>query len=374
MNSITAKRDPVRGKKGLLITLEFPPQIGGVSTYLSGLFWHFPHGTLKVLSSGTGEVNFPHPIIRKELYFKRIWPRWLAAFFAAAKIVQQEPIGDIYISHVLPMGYVAILLKIFYKIPYTIFFHGMDVRLAGKSWWKKFWLKMILRQAKMVFANSEFTKKEILWSMSPVALKIAVVSPSPKIFPKTVLSRNQDIILTVARLVPRKGLDLGIAAFSLIQKKVPNAKYYIIGNGPEMGRLEAQIQQLGLQDSVHLMGAVPDATLYEFYNKASLFLFPVRGEDADVEGFGIAPLEASSYGIPVIAAKSGGVSEAVKDGETGILVPPGNVEALAQTAIFLLSNPELAKKLGEAGRVWAETFKPEAQFAKLSSFLWPELQ
>lgn len=359
-------------KKGLLITLEFPPVLGGISTYLSELFRHFPHGTLKVLAPGEGEANYPHPIIRKNLYFKRIWPKWLAAFFRAARIVRQEQLGHVYISHILPMGYVALLLKIFYKTTYTVFLHGMDVRLAAAGKWKKFWLKIILRRALLVVANSAFTRGEVEKIISLAKLKIEVVNPPPKVYPPSEESSGhlrEPIILSVARLVPRKGIDLGIEAFSKILNAVPNVKYYIVGDGPEAPRLKAQIDSLGLSSRVHMLGNVPDVTLSELYSRASVFLFPVRDLPGDAEGFGIASLEASAHGTPVIASNTGGVGESVQDGLTGILIPPGNVRAIEETVIFILKNPHIAKEMGEAGRKWAERFRPEAQVEKLMSLI-----
>ena len=128
-------------------------------------------------------------------------------------------------------------------------------------------------------------------------------------------------------------------------------------------------QLVGLKGSVSLLGSVPDATLAEFYSRASVFLFPVREIGSDVEGFGISPLEANAHGIPVIAGRSGGVTEAVAHGETGILIPPGKVDAIYETTVFLLKNKEVARKMGEAGRLRAEKFKPELQTEKLLNYL-----
>ncbi len=356
-------------KKELLITLEFPPDIGGVSTYLSELFRAFPVGTIKILTMPGKELVYPHAIIRKDFYFKKFWPKWLKALIVTLKLCRNENIGRIYVSHILPIGYIAYVTKKFLGIPYVVFFHGLDVRLAKAEKWKKYWFKKIVREAEFVIANSVYTKDEILNSIKPFKRAIGVIQPSPKIIKIVKETRDKPIILSVSRLVPRKGLDLAIAAMPSILSKISNAKYYIIGDGPERSRLQAQINLLKLQESVILLGNVPDATLTEFYGRATLFLFPVREIGADIEGFGIAPLEAGSCGIPVVAGRSGGVSEAVAHGETGILIPPGNIDAIYETAVFLLKNKEVAKKMGEAGRARAELFKPELQTKKLLSYL-----
>ena len=356
-------------EKELLITLEFPPDIGGVSTYLSELFRGWPAGNIKILTTPGKEIAYPHAVIRKNFYFKNFWPRWSKALLITLKICKNENVRRIYISHVLPMGYIAYAAKKLLGIPYVIFFHGLDVRLAKTKTWKRYWFKKIVREAEAIVANSVYTKDEILESLKPLKRAIGVVQPSPKTVKIVKEIRDKPIILSVARLVPRKGIDLAIAAFPKILAEIPDAKYFIIGDGPERLRLQAQIIALNLQESVSLLGLVPDATLAEFYGRTSVFLFPVREIGADVEGFGIAPLEASAHGIPVIAGRSGGVAEAVAHGLTGILIPPGNVEAIRETVIFLLKNKDVAVKMGEAGRKRAENFKPELQMKKLLSYL-----
>lgn len=360
----------MRQEKELLITLEFPPDIGGISTYLSELFRGFPVGNLKILTAPGKEIAYPHAIIRKNFYFKNFWPRWFKALLITLKICKSENIKRIYISHILPMGYIAYAAKMLLGIPYVIFFHGLDVRLAKASAWKRSWFKSIVREAEAIIANSVYTKDEILKNLKPFKRAIEVIQPPPKTMKSITEVRDKPIILSVARLVPRKGIDLAIAAFPKIISKIPDARYYIIGDGPERARLQAQIASLKLQESVILLGLVPDATLAEFYGRASVFLFPVREIGADVEGFGIAPLEASAHGVPVVASKSGGVEEVVGDGVTGILVPPGDVLALAEASIFILKNPALSKAMSEAGIKWGAKFNPEAQTQKLRSILW----
>lgn len=363
----------MKEKKELLLTLEFPPEVGGVATYLSGLFRNFPIGSLKVMApTSGGDIHYPHQILREDFFYKIFWPRWFKIFFKLIKLNRREKILRLYISHILPMGYVAYLLKIIFRIPYVIFFHGLDVRFAGAHRWKKYWLRNIINRAEAVIANSEYTKNEILKAISPRHLKIKVITPSPKFFGNTVWRDREPLILSVARLVPRKGLDIALKSFAKIKEQIPEAKYFIVGDGPEQGRLRSLIDSLSLKESARLLGAVPEETLAKLYRRAALFLFPVREFSYDVEGFGIAPLEASAHGVPVVASKSGGVGEAVSDGVTGILVPPDNVDALTEASIFILKNPALSKTMSEAGIRWGAKFSSEAQTRKLMSIVWPE--
>lgn len=360
----------MKEKKELLLTLEFIPEVGGVATYLSGLFRNFPIGSLKILAPISGDIHYPHQVLREDFFYKRFWPRWLKIFFKLMELNRHEKISRLYISHVLPLGYVAYLLKIICRIPYVIFFHGLDVRFAGANRWKKYWTRNIINRAEAVIANSEYTKKEILKIIVPRYRAIEVIAPSPKFFGNMALRDKELLIISVARLVPRKGLDIALKSFAKIKEQIPEIKYFIVGDGPERGLLYSLIDSLSLKESVRLLGAVPDATLSELYGRASLFLFPVREFSDDVEGFGIAPLEASAHGVPVVASKIGGVEEAVNDGVTGILVPPGNVDALTEASIFILKNPALAKAMSEAGIKWGAKFNSEAQTQKLRSIVW----
>jgi phosphatidylinositol alpha-1,6-mannosyltransferase len=120
--------------------------------------------------------------------------------------------------------------------------------------------------------------------------------------------------------------------------------------------LEGIAAALGVADVVEFLGQVPDEAMGETYSRAHVFVLPAREEarGSDVEGFGIVCLEASASGLPVVAGMSGGVPEAVQDGQTGILVSPGDAEGLARTILRLLSDSGLREQMGVAGRQWVE--------------------
>jgi phosphatidylinositol alpha-1,6-mannosyltransferase len=131
----------------------------------------------------------------------------------------------------------------------------------------------------------------------------------------------------------------------------------IVGDGPDRPRLQSLVQALKLQNVVSFRGEVTDAQLLATYHQAHIFVMPVREEQqaASVEGFGIVYLEASACSLPVIAGRSGGAIEAVRDGQTGYLVEPRDPEALAKKVLTLLQNAELRQQMGQNGRRWVET-------------------
>lgn len=158
------------------------------------------------------------------------------------------------------------------------------------------------------------------------------------------------MLLTVGRLVPRKGIDTVLEALPTIADSAPDVHYVIAGTGPDQSRLKSMVERLGLQSRVHFVGYVDHDQLPAYYSAADVFVMPARNNPPDVEGFGIVFLEANACGTPVIGARSGGITDAIQDGETGFLVPPDDPSALATSAITLLTNPTEANALGKRGR------------------------
>lgn len=161
---------------------------------------------------------------------------------------------------------------------------------------------------------------------------------------------DRKVLLTVGRLVQRKGLDTTIRALPHLVDRHPDLLYLIAGSGPDRERLEALVRERHLQEHVRFLGRVPYEELPLYYNACDLFVMPSRLTPPDVEGFGIVFLEANACGRPVIGARTGGIPDAVREGETGLLVPPDTPQALASALDRLLSDTDLAARLGEAGR------------------------
>jgi len=354
--------------KSLLVTLDYPPQVGGVAVYYEHLVKEFPNGDVLVLT--VDEINgqkIPEQdgIIRHRLLFKSklFWPKWLPLLWQIWKIVRQNKIKMIQVGQILPVGTAVFILNKFFKIPYMVYCHGMDVMTAAQSPRKKRLALKILKNAEFIVANSEFTKEKIL-EYGARAQDVAVVYPCPnmKLRRKVLLQeidalkskynlRDKKIILTAGRLVERKGHDVVLGALHKLKEFVPEAYYAIIGEGPMEGVIKQMIKTLGLENSVTLIGKVSDYELAVWYEVCDVFVMISRQlKNEDAEGFGIVYLEANMFGKPVIAGKSGGVAEAVLDNETGILVEPTNPHEILSAMEKLLKNPEKARQLGENGR------------------------
>jgi len=145
-----------------------------------------------------------------------------------------------------------------------------------------------------------------------------------------------------------------IAALPRIRQAIPDVRYLVVGDGPDRPRLEALAQAHGVAAHVLFRGYVPEAQLPQVYHEADLFVLLSREEAGNIEGFGIVLLEAAASGLPTIAAQSGGMPEAMRDGSTGVVVPPNDIETIAARTIELLQSPETRHAMGQAGRRWVE--------------------
>jgi phosphatidylinositol alpha-1,6-mannosyltransferase len=164
--------------------------------------------------------------------------------------------------------------------------------------------------------------------------------------------KDRPLIVTVGRLVPRKGQDQLIEVLPAIRKRVKDAALVVIGEGPYRAKLEAKIRELNLSEHVRMVGRVPLADLPLYLSAGQVFAMPSRNRlgGLEVEGLGIVYLEASACGVPVIAGNSGGAPDAVREGITGFVVDGQDRGALVERIVTLLEDQELAIRMGNAGR------------------------
>jgi glycosyltransferase involved in cell wall biosynthesis len=164
------------------------------------------------------------------------------------------------------------------------------------------------------------------------------------------------LVAFAGRLVPEKGVDVLIRAFAIVARRIADARLVLAGAGPERARLERLTAELGLGERVRMTGHIERATLESLCAQAWVQVVPSRW----AEPFGYVVAEAMMRGTPVIASGSGGPAEIVRDGETGLLVPSGDVDALAEALVRLLQDRALAQRIGSAGRAFARAHLGEA--------------
>ncbi|MDP3964161.1 MAG: glycosyltransferase family 4 protein [bacterium] len=355
-------------KRTLFVTLDFPPRRGGVARYYDNLVKGFPAEDLVVLAppeagSEQWDAKQSYKIIRAKLVSRIpwIWPRWLPTVFLLLRIIDEEKIQSIHVGQVLPLGTAAAFVSGLKRLPFFIYTHGLDVTLPQAQPRKKGLMKDALKRARLLFANSLYTKKEII-SLGLPDRKIEVLTPGCEInteidpdLAQNIKTRYQLegrwILLTVGRLEERKGHDQIIRAVSRLRALIPHLTYCIVGEGPDDQRLRAIAKEEKVADRVVFAGSVADEELSAWYSLASVFIMVPRVlANRDVEGFGIVYLEAGAFALPVIGGRSGGVSEAILERETGLLVDPYNVHEIAGAIGRLHEEPDFATKLGQKGK------------------------
>ena len=254
-------------------------------------------------------------------------------------------------------GLAAFLINKITGVPYVVFAHGLDVYAPQKSPKTLRLMKLVLKNASVVVANSGFTKT-LVEKVEPRA-KALVIHPItyPKRFVpgpprKSKVCEGKKVILAVGRLVSSKNHKMVIMAMSEVVRIFPDTVYLIIGEGPEEKTLKDLALALGLEDKVVFLSNVKDNELAPYYRSCDIFVLASKEipDHGEVEGFGIVFLEAGFYAKPVIGGRSGGIPDAVVDGVTGILVDPDSEHAIASAILRLLTEIGLAKEMGENGR------------------------
>lgn len=213
-------------------------------------------------------------------------------------------------------------------------------------------MKGILEQARLVTAVSQAMRENICEYFPMHADKIHVVMnalPAPGINPAPP-AFDPPVFLFAGRLLQDKGVETLLRAFAMVHQTDPSARLIYSGDGPEREHLQILTGELGVAESVEFPGWVHPEKLITMMGQASVVVVPSNRK----EPFGLVALQGSQAGRPVIASRDGGLPEIVLDGETGLLVEPGDVAALANSMQWLISQPERATSMGRAGRERAE--------------------
>jgi len=233
-------------------------------------------------------------------------------------------------------------------------FYGVELRwVKGALPFLKGFLAWAARRSDRVVAISHYTAGELRELVDVPIEVIPYTTSLPEVAPVPV-SATQDgtgPVLFVGRLVERKGVAHLIEAIARLGPAAGAPRLEIVGEGPERPGLEALAQRLGVANRVVFRGKIPADELQASYARAAVCVLPsVLDARGDTEGLGVVLLEAMNHGTPVIASRVGGIPDIVEDGVSGLLVPPGDADALAAAIRRVRDDPALARRLGEAGR------------------------
>ncbi|MEO2205060.1 glycosyltransferase family 4 protein [Paenibacillus pabuli] len=362
--------------KKVFVAIDFPPEKGGIHDYAYGLISQMPAEETTVLTNKIKnteqarqfdeEAEFE--IIRKRIFWNSnkvlLLISQLILMIQLVVLKWRKKTDEIHFINVFPVGIAGPVMKTCFGTRYFTYVHGLDVMGMQNS--KLFPVLMyILRRSDKVIANSQYTRSRLI-ELGIREERIVIIPPGLNIGKlKSAASEEEDVrnkyglhgkkvLITVSRLVERKGHDITLRAIRHVTQHIPHLKYVICGEGPYRSELERLVGLYALEDVVVFTGGIPDHELHQLYQCSDLFIMPSRDikEKGDVEGFGIVFLEANYYRLPVIGGNSGGIPDAVRDRVTGYLVDPLDESEIADRIEQLVVDEELAQKLGENGHDW----------------------
>ena len=356
-------------KKVLLVTNDLGPRAGGIETFVLGLIEGLPKDSLIIYtSSQKGDKAFDAQLLEK---FGAVVIRDRAKMLLptpritrkAVKILKQQQIKNVWFGAAAPLALMAGKLRSAGASNIVALTHGHEV------WWAKIpilksLLKKIIKDVDHLGYLGDFTKGEIakICNQPQKFLQIAPGIDTEHFAPKTARGDliekyrldGRRVIVSVGRLVHRKGQDELVKAMPKILEQFPDAILLFVGEGPIKQMLFNSAKQLGVLPKVVFAGRVSHHDLPDYICLGEIFAMPVRSRFSglEVEGLGIVYLEASACGLPVIVGNSGGAVDAVLDKKTGLLVDGTKSDQIADAICELLANPERAKQMGAAGRDW----------------------
>jgi phosphatidyl-myo-inositol dimannoside synthase len=361
----------------LVVTNHFPPRVGGVERFVHDLVRHLPPDRVSVLAprrAGCREFDAGQPY--------RVY-RWGGTYLApipqavdrVETLVRETGAEMVLFGHVVPLGWMGPWLRDRCGVSYAALTHGAEPLVARLPSASRL-LRRVFAQAEVAFSVSR-VMQELMRRAVPDGVPVALLPPGadaerfhPDVDPAPALDRfgltGRPVVLSVSRLVRRKGQDVLIRAWPRVLRRFPEAALLLVGDGPQRGRLHRMVEHRGLEGSVIFAGSLrmSDPLLPSLYTAARVFAMPCRSRvlGFELEAFGIVYLEAAAAGRPAIAGDSGGAGEAVLHGETGLVVDGRAVEETAGAIIDLLEDEVRAKAMGLAGRARVER-----------EFAWPRI-
>ena len=370
----------------LLVTNDFPPRPGGIQSYLHALAGQLPPGDLVVYAPrwrGDSHEKFDaaqkFEVVRHRTTLMLPTPDVIKR---AGELLRTHGCDTVWFGAAAPLAVMTPRLRRAGAERVLASTHGHEVGWSMLPGSRQA-LRRIGDSTDVVTYVSKYTRGRFAAAFGPeAALEYLPPGVNPDEFRPDPAARaelraryglgDRPTVLCLSRLVPRKGQDMLIVAMSEIREKIDGAVLVIAGSGPHETRLRALTDALGLQDSVKFTGRVPSGELAAHHTIADVFAMPcrTRGAGLDVEGLGIVYLEASATGVPVVAGRSGGAPETVREGETGLVVHGRSITEITGALTELLADPDRAAAMGAAGRAWVEqNWHWDRQGARLKQLL-----
>jgi phosphatidylinositol alpha-1,6-mannosyltransferase len=363
----------------IITTRSYPPEVGGMQSLMGGLAIHLNNlHPIKVLANSfSGDENYDkkNNFETNRMGGLKILKKY-RKFNLLKEVIKNNSVEAIVADHWKSIE--LITENISDKIPILCLIHGKEINHPLGSFVNKRSLNS-LAKAKYIIANSEFTKK-LATEKGFDHTKIHVINPGinePQAISSEADQQAKEMfgysdikIITVSRFDKRKGIDFSLLALKNIQAIYPNFKYIIAGNGDEEKNLKKTTKTLNLENNVIFLKNISFELKNALLKNSNIFLMPARIEGTSVEGFGISYIEAASYGIPSIAGKDGGASDAVQHNKTGLLCNGHDHSEIYDTLKNIIQNKKylgLGKNAKEFSKqfYWKEIIKKYANLLSL---------
>ena len=340
----------------LVLTWDFPPARGGIQIWMYQLARRLPNADVTVLApSALGSRAFDQGSgvqVRRVggAGFGPVLWLWRLSLAVLRACVSRKP--DVVVCGHVVVAPAALLARALFGVPCVVFAYAYEIRRRRR----RAVVGRLLRSADAVLAISAFTRSRVLeHRVAPERIHMLHPGVDPDRFtPNTNrIDGTQPTLLSVARLTELyKGHDTAIRALPLIKAKCGDVRYVLAGDGPLRDYLTRVARSVGVEQNVVFLGDVADESLGDLYRSSDVVVLLSRESTSEggAEGFGIVCLEAAACGKPVVAGRSGGLPDAVSDGETGLVVDPQDLGAVAEAIVSLLEDGALARRLGDAGR------------------------
>lgn len=340
----------------LLVTNDFLPDVGGIQHYVAQIAARLPGvAVLAPAHPDADDGALPYPVHRGPRRY--LWPTSTArrALRAAVDAHRASVVVFMAPAPLTPLGPAA-------GVPWAVCTHGAELVLPARIPGARQVVATVLRRADRLFAVSGYTAAVLRDLVGPDGPHVGLLRNGvdlerfhPDVDAAAVRARHhlgdRPVVVTVGRLVPRKGQDQLIRALPLVRAAVGDVHLLIVGDGRDRRRLE-RLARRHAPRKVHFAGRVEQPELPAHHRAGTVFAHPNRSRwgGLEQEGFGVVFLEAQACGVPVIAGRSGGSPEALDDGVTGLLVDGTDVGHVAEGLIALLRSPTTAARMGAAAR------------------------
>jgi len=348
----------------LEITNDFPPTLGGIENYIYSLLQRWHPLEVKVLTRwvpGCEEfdkgldlevIRMPVGTLLPDI---RTWKQ-------AKGLVRSFRPEMVHFASSLPLGLLGLRLQKVFGVPYSVTVHGGEFMLPSRLPLARGALRRVVGEAFVVLAQSSFSEKIVsrFFEVPPPIRRVTCGVDIYRIdnaIPMPSVPKDGPVVLSVSRLVARKGPATLIRAMPSILEDHPTTTAVIVGGGPDEKRLKSLARELFVDDSVLFAGPQPWETIPRWYAAADIFALPTRERfgGVETEGLPLVYVEAAAAGLPIIGGRAGGVADAVRHEETGLLVDGSDPDETAAAIGRLLSDPQEMSRMGAAARKMAET-------------------